>query len=73
MYEAPIEWDRLSEEQRAWALHAEALRRRAQAIALSHPDLDPEDLYHALRCLELSSAERLRRGLERGKLRTYAR
>jgi hypothetical protein len=63
----------LTEEQRAWALHSEALWRRAHEIAHSNPGIDPGDVYHALRCLERSPAERLRRGLGRGRLRAYAR
>jgi hypothetical protein len=35
--------------------------------------VDPGDVYHALRCLELTPAERLRRGLSRGRLRAHAR
>ena len=65
--------DGLTDAQRAWALHSEALWARARAIARAHPAIDVGDVYHALRCLELTPAERLRRGLSRGKLRTYAR
>jgi hypothetical protein len=63
----------LSEEQRAWALHSEALWRRAHEIARSSPGIDAGDVYHALRCLELSPSERLRRGLGRGRLRADLR
>ena len=62
-----------TDEQRAWALHAEALWARARGIAQVHPDVDASDVYHALRCLELSPAERLRQGLSRGRLRAYSR
>ena len=63
----------LTDEQLSWALKAESLRRRAHEIAQRHPELDAGDIYHALRCLELPPAERLRRGLSRGSLRTHAR
>ena len=59
--------------QQEWARHSERLWRRAHALARQHPHLDPSDLYHALRCLELSPAARLRAGLQRGRLRAYAR
>jgi hypothetical protein len=65
--------DGLTDEQRAWALHSEALWARAHAIANAHPGIDAGDVYHALRCLELPLAERLRLGLSRGRLRAYAR
>jgi hypothetical protein len=63
----------LTSDQQEWVRHSEALWRRAHAIAQAHPEHDPSDLYHALRCLERSPAERLRAGLQRGRLRTYAR
>jgi hypothetical protein len=64
----------LTAEQRAWALHSEALWREAQAIAASHPDRDVGNVYHALRNLELSPAERLERGLTRvQRTRAHAR
>jgi hypothetical protein len=63
----------LTPEQLAWAQHSEALWRRAHAIVDAHPSLDAGDVYHALRCLELSPEERLRRGLSRGRLRAHAR
>ena len=66
----PASW---TEEQRAWALHSEALWARAHRIARARPHLDAADIYHALRCLELAPAERLRRGLGRGRLRARAR
>lgn len=68
---APL--DALSPEQQEWARHSESLWRRAHLVAAAHPGVDPGDVYHALRCLELTPAERLRRGLGRGRLRTYAR
>lgn len=63
----------LTPEQQAWALHSAALWQRAHEIARLHPGHDPSDVYHALRCLELSPAERLRASLQRGRLRTHAR
>lgn len=63
----------LTAEQQAWARHSEALWQQAHALAREHPEHDPSDLYHALRCLELTPTERLRTGLQRGRLRAYAR
>ena len=63
----------LTTEQREWAVRSEALWRRAHAIAAAHPDLDPSDVYHALRCLQLSPSRRLAAGLQRGRLRAHAR
>jgi hypothetical protein len=65
--------DRLADQQRAWAVHSEALWARARAIAKAHPDVDAGDVYHALRCLELPPAARLRQALSRGRLRAYQR
>jgi hypothetical protein len=62
----------LSPEQRRWAEHSEALWRRAYELARSNPDHDPSDIYHSLRCLELTPAARLRAGLRRGRLRAHA-
>jgi hypothetical protein len=56
-----------------WTAHSAALWTKAHAIARRHPTLDPGDIYHALRCLELTPTERLRAGLQRGRLRTHAR
>jgi hypothetical protein len=63
----------LDAEQRAWAEHSERRWRLAHAIAKERPDLDAGDVYHALRCLELTPAERLRRGLTRGRLGAHRR
>ena len=63
----------LTPEQARWAEHSESLWRRAHAIALEHPGSDVSDLYHALRCLELTPTERLAAGLRRGRLRTHSR
>lgn len=63
----------LTPDQRAWALHAEELRRKALAIVSSRPDLDPGDVYHALRTLDLAPKERLRRGLNRVRVRPHGR
>jgi hypothetical protein len=65
-------FDAMTPEQRAWAQHSEQLWQRAHAIAAADSSLDAGDVYHALRCLELTPAERLRRGLSRGRLRFYA-
>ena len=60
-------------DQQDWIRHSEMLWQRAHALARLHPESDSSDLYHALRCLELSPAARLRAGLQRGRLRSYAR
>src|SRR5687767_4613649 len=65
--------DGLTDDQRAWAAQSDALWRRAHAIAAAHVGTDAGDVYHALRCLELSPTERLRQGLSRGRLRADAR
>lgn len=67
------ELDALTPSQLAWARHSERLWRRAHALASGAPEVDPGDVYHALRCLELAPEERLKRGLSRGRLRTHAR
>jgi hypothetical protein len=63
----------LSDTERALAHESERRWQRAHAIARENPGVDPGDIYHALQCLELAPAERLRRGLARGRLRTHAR
>ena len=63
----------LTPAQQAWVRHSETLWRRAHEVVAAHPTLDAGDVYHALRCLELSPEERLRRGLSRGRLRAHAR
>lgn len=65
--------DGLTDEQRAWGLHSEAQWRKAQALVIGRPDLDVGDVRHALMNLELPPAERLRRGLTRVRVRSYAR
>ena len=62
-----------TDDQQAWIRHSEMLWQRAQALARIHPEHDPSDLYHSLRCLELTPAARLRAGFQRGRLRSYAR
>jgi hypothetical protein len=69
----PPEGKAWTEEQRAWALHSETLWARAHELARAHPEIDPGDVYHALRCLDLEPSDRLRQGLSRGRLRVYAR
>lgn len=57
----------------AWVRHSEALWREAHAIVVACPELDAGDVYHALRSLELTPPERLRRGLTRVRHRPHAR
>ena len=52
---------------------SEARWREAHAIASADPRLDPGDVYHALNCLDLTPAERLRRGLTRVRPRIHTR
>ncbi len=63
--------EHLSEEETAWVRHSEMLWRKAHAIAAANPGLDPGDVYHALRSLELPPAERLHRGLTRVRRRSH--
>ena len=63
--------ENLADDQRAWLVHSETLWRKAHRIAAEHPGMDPGDVYHALRCLELPPAERLRRGLTRVRRRPH--
>jgi hypothetical protein len=65
--------DARTAEQDQWTARSTARWTTAHAIARQHPTLDAGDVYHALRCLELTPTERLRAGLQRGRLRTYAR
>jgi hypothetical protein len=62
----------MTDDQRAWALRSEAVWREAHAIVAGHPGLDAGDVYHALRALDLSPAERLHRGLTRVRRRPHA-
>jgi hypothetical protein len=63
----------LTPEQKEWMRHSEALWRTAHRIAAAHPEHDPSDIYHALRALARNPTERLRAGLQRGKLRAHGR
>lgn len=58
--------EHLTPDQRAWAEHSERLWQRAYAIVGTDTTIDVGDVYHALRALELTPTERLRRGLGRG-------
>ena len=61
----------LTQDEQAWVRHSEALWRQAHAIAATNLSLDPGDVYHALRSLELTPTERLRRGLTRVRRRPH--
>ena len=63
--------DNLTDQQRDWVLHSEALWREAHSIAAANPGIDAGDVYHALRCLELPPARRLGRGLTRVRTRPH--
>ena len=69
----PSEIQNLTIDQRAWIVSSEALWREAHAIVAANPGLDAGDVYHALRCLDLSPAERLHRGLTRVRSRSHPR
>src|SRR5260221_727346 len=65
--------DDLTADQREWVRDSEALWSEAHAIAAASPGIDSSDVYHALRCLELTPAQRLGRGLTRVRTRPHAR
>jgi len=65
------ELENLTDQQRDWVLHTEALWREAHVIAAANPGMDPGDVYHALRCLEFPPAQRLGRGLTRVRNRPH--
>ncbi len=71
--ERPLPERSLAPEEWLWITHSEALWRKAHEIAAGRPDLDPGDIYHALRTLELPPSERLRRGLNRVRARPHSR
>jgi hypothetical protein len=62
------ELSQLTPEQRAWVENDFALRARAGALA-ARLGLDPGDVYHQLKQLKRSPSERLRLGLQHGRLR----
>ena len=65
------ELEQLMDHQRDGLLHSEALWREAHAIAAVNPRVDPGDVYHALRCVELPPSQRLARGLTRVRNRPH--
>jgi hypothetical protein len=66
-----MERTELTTEQRAWAERVEPLWRRAHAIVACRPDLDVSDVFHALRNLERTPTQRLRRALGHGRNRAH--
>ena len=66
------ELSHLTEEERRRAIEAEAMWRRAMAIAARHPGMDVSGVYHVLQNLRRTPEERLRRGLN-GRLRADRR
>jgi hypothetical protein len=64
---------KVTAEQREELLRSEASWRKAHGIVEYRPDLDVSDVYHVLRNLQLSPAERLRRGLTRVRVRSNPR
>jgi len=69
----PSEGEHLTVAQQEWALHSEALWRKAHQIAGANPNVDAGDVHHVLCALELPPSERLRRGLTRVRVRSHAR
>jgi hypothetical protein len=63
----------LTEDERRWAIEAEALWRRAMAIAERHPGMDVSGVYHVLWNLRRPIEERIRRGLILDNLRPERR
>ena len=59
--------------QRAWLVHDEFLWRQAHAIVEQNARVDPGDVYHARRRLELSPSARLRQSFQRARLRAHRR
>ena len=44
----PPDIENLTDQQREWVRHSEALWREAHDIAATNPGVDPGDVYHAL-------------------------
>jgi hypothetical protein len=63
----------LTPDERAWVDKVEPLWRRAHRIVSRHPELDVSDVFHVLRNLERSPAERLRRALTYGRHHPHRR
>jgi len=59
--------DHLAPEQRAWVIEDEQLWRRAHDLAAAHPGVDVSGIYHVLRNLQKTPAERLRTALDHGR------
>jgi hypothetical protein len=66
-----MERDELTSEQLSWAERVEPLWRRAHAIVALQPELDVSDVFHALRNLERTPTQRLRRALKHGRNRSH--
>jgi hypothetical protein len=66
-----VELAELTLEQRALVERMEPLWRRAHAIVREHPQLDVGDVFHALRNLERTPSERLRRALTHARRRPH--
>ena len=66
-----MERTELTSEQLAWAERVEPLWRRAHAIVAHRPELDVSDVFHALRNLERTPTQRLRRALSHGRNRPH--
>jgi hypothetical protein len=60
--------DSFTPEQRVWLEHDERRWQRAHRIALQHPGVDVGGVYHVLRNLEKTPAQRLRAALLHGRL-----
>jgi len=67
------EVSKLSEANRQWLVADEAVWARSHEIVGRHPHLDVSGVYHTLKNLQRSPAERLRRGLAHARLGPYRR
>ncbi len=74
MWEEPcVEFGQLSPEQRDLVAQMQPLWERAHRIVERQPALDISDVFHALRNLQRTPSERLRRAVTYGRPRANAR
>lgn len=67
-----VDFDDLSPEQRALVAQMKPLWERAHRIVEQNPNLDVSDVFHALRNLQRTPSERLRRALRHGRPRVHS-
>lgn len=68
-----VDIDQLSPEARAWVEKVEPLWASAHRLVAKRPDLDVSDVFHVLRNLQRTPAERLHRALSHGRHRPHGR